>query len=429
MLISKYLRRQFLTCLAALLLTIGNVFAIPFGIYDPRSLAMGGTGVAVATSINAVHYNPSLLAQYKNYKEKNGKQAISFPVIAGRVSKTLSDLSDINDRNYDSNISSAINTYNANQSIANASNALTTMQNLQNDLSSVSNKPILADINASLVIGIPSKHAGGAFYFLQRGVGDGNVNVTSNDSSLITDYNEALLFITSAGTQGSPHPELFNGGNLIDPVNAFTSNANARAAVITEIGVSIANTFKLFGSPVALSLKPKIYKIKTFDYSSSITNNAVDKQSNTDKQWNLSFDLAASYNMNKSWRIGLALKDLVAKDFQTVNGNTISIQPQLRFGIARSTSAYILTADIDLLANEGVFKNNKSQYLMLGFEMPVSSVTLRAGYRHALVSGIAKEEGIFSIGIGMNIKSFYFDFAYTENSEQLGAGLMFGFEF
>ncbi len=426
---SKRSRLQRLTGLLALLLTATNVSAIPFGIYDPRSLAMGGTGVAAATSINAVHYNPSLLAQYKKYKEKTGQQAFSFPVIAGRASKTLQDISDINDRNYDSSVSNAINTYNANPSIVNADNALVTIQNLQNDLSSISNKIILADLSASLVIGIPSKHAGGAFYFLQRGVGDGNVNVSSSDSALINDYREALLFISSGGSQGSAHPELFNGSNLIDPVNTFTSNANARAAVITEIGVSIASTFNLFGSPVALSIKPKIYKIKTFDYSSSITGDSINRQSQTDKQWNLSLDLGASYNINETWRVGLVLKDLVEKNFQTGNGNTISIKPQLRFGIARSTPSYMLTADIDVIANEGVFNNNKSQYLMLGFEMPLSYVRLRAGYRYALVSGLANEAGIFSAGVGMNIKSFYFDFAYSENSQQLGLGLMFGFNF
>ena len=40
------------------------VGAVPFGVSDPRSLAMGGTGVASAEASNAVFHNPALLAQF-----------------------------------------------------------------------------------------------------------------------------------------------------------------------------------------------------------------------------------------------------------------------------------------------------------------------------------------------------------------------------
>jgi len=409
---------------------IPNVLAFPFGIYDPRSFAMGGTGIAVADSNTAVLYNPSLLAQYKHFKEKTAKQAFSFPVVAGRASKTIDDLSTINDKNYEGSIATAVNTYNANPTIANADSALILVQELQNDTSTVSNKLILADLSAALVIGIPSKHAGGAFYFLQRGVGDGNVNITPTDTALLESYREALLFLSSGGTQGSAHPELFDGsGNLTNPINSLTSNANARAAVITELGVSISSEYKLFGSTVALSIKPKTYKVKTFDYNSTITNNTVNQQSKDDNQWHLNLDLGATYNVNKNWRLGLVIKDLKAKDFQTANGNTIKIKPQVRMGAAYFQPSYLLTADIDVIPNEGVFENNKSQYVMLGIEVPYSIFQFRAGYRYALQSKQSNEDGIFSAGLGIHSKSFYFDLAYSENSQQYGAGLMFGYIF
>lgn len=406
-----------------------KVNAIPFGVYDPRSLAMGGTGVATANSINAIYYNPSLLAVLSKYKEQSKKQAFSFPVIAGRASKSIEDLSDINDKNYDSRVSAAISNYNSNQTAANATSTLNIIQSLQGDLSSVSNQLILADISASLAIGIPSKNAGGAFYFLQRGVGDGSINITASDTALLQDYQEALLFISSGGSQGSAHPELFSGGNLIDPVNLLTSTADARAAVITEMGVSFASTFNIFKQKVLLSMKPKAYKVKTFDYSSSITNSSVNKQSLENEKWFLNLDLGATYNISKQWRAGLVVKDIFAKDFKTTNGNTIKIQPQIRVGVAYFNPSYILTADVDLIENEGVFESNKKQYLLLGGEIPVSFLKFRAGYRYALQSKVVSEDGVLSVGIGINIKSFYLDFAYTENSEQIGAGLMFGYNF
>jgi len=390
---------------------------------------MGGTGVAVANSINAVHYNPSLLAVKDKYKEELKKQAFSFPVIAGRASNSLEDLDDINNKNYDTTITSAVATYNASPTVSNATSTLNIIQDLQSDLSILSNQLILADLSASLTIGIPSKSAGGAFYFLQRGVGDGNINVTENDSALINDYQEALLFISSGGTQGSAHAELFSGGNLIDPVNSLTSTANARAAVITEIGVSFASNFILFDRKILLSMKPKIFKVKTFDYSSTITDNVLSKQSLDSERWHLNTDLGAAYNINKNWRAGLAIKDIFPKDFSTANGNTIKIKPQIRMGIAYFNSDYTLTADVDLIPNKGVYENNEKQYLLVGAEVPLSFLKLRAGYRYAIQSKITDEEGILSFGIGINIKSFYLDFAYAENNEQFGAGLMLGFTF
>lgn len=407
-----------------------NVYAIPFGVFEPRSLAMGGTGVATANSINAIYYNPSLLAIKKKYKEQNKKQAISFPVIAGRASKSLQDLSDINDKNYDSSVSNAIATYNANQTVANASSALNVVQNLQADLANVSNQLFLADVNASFAIGIPGKSAGGAFYFLQRGVGDGNINITASDQALIEDYQEALLFISSGGSQGSAHPELFSGGNLIDPISSLTSTANARAAVISEMGVSMASSFNIYNHKILLAAKPKLFKVKTFDYTSTVTNNTFSKQLRDNDQWKLNIDFSASYQLNKNWRMGLVIKDTFAKSFQTANGNTIKINPQLRAGVAYFHPGYTLTADMDLLENKGLYENNKNQYLLLGAEMPVwSYLKLRAGYRYALQSKIASEAGMLSVGLGINLKSFYLDFAYAENSEQIGAGLMLGFTF
>jgi len=425
-----YRRLQAVVVPALLILLVpSKVFAIPFGVYDPRSLAMGGTGVAISNSTHAVHYNPSLLAIRNKHKELSKKQAFSFPIVAGRASKSLQDLSDINDRNYDSSVSAAVSTYNASPTVANATSALNVIQNLQNDLAAVSNKLILADINASLVIGIPSKNAGGAFYFLQRGVGDGSINISASDQALIDDYQEALLFISSGGTQGSAHPELFSGGNLIDPVNSLTSSANARAALITEMGVSFASTFNIFNQKVLLSLKPKLYKVKTFDYSSTITNNTVSKDKLDDDQWHINVDFGATYTINKQWRTGLVLKDIIPKEFPTSNGNTIEFKPQLRAGVAYFNPSYTLTADMDLLENEGAFDGNKKQYLLIGAEMPLSFIKLRAGYRYAIQSEIADEEGILSAGIGINIKSFYLDLAYSENSEQIGLGLMLGFTF
>ena len=48
--------------LSLLIGSLGAAQAMPFGTFDPRSMAMGGTGVASDTSANAAFFNPALLA-------------------------------------------------------------------------------------------------------------------------------------------------------------------------------------------------------------------------------------------------------------------------------------------------------------------------------------------------------------------------------
>ena len=51
-----------LMSLAALMCNMQNAHAAAFGTFDPRSMAMGGAGVASGTSANANFFNPALLA-------------------------------------------------------------------------------------------------------------------------------------------------------------------------------------------------------------------------------------------------------------------------------------------------------------------------------------------------------------------------------
>ena len=59
-----------------------KVYAMPFGTFDPRSLSMGGTGVASATATNAVFYNPALMAQFEYNEDEGRTSEFIFPVIS-----------------------------------------------------------------------------------------------------------------------------------------------------------------------------------------------------------------------------------------------------------------------------------------------------------------------------------------------------------
>lgn len=55
-----------LALVSALCLSSSVAFALPFNSFDPRSMAMGGAGVAVGSAGTAPFFNPALLAVTKD---------------------------------------------------------------------------------------------------------------------------------------------------------------------------------------------------------------------------------------------------------------------------------------------------------------------------------------------------------------------------
>ena len=404
--------------------------ATPFGIYEPRSLAMGGAGVAAATSVNAVFYNPAILSTYKQHKEKAKNEAFSFPVISARVSRAVETLADLRDTDYQTDIANGINAYNTDKNPQTAQNALDAVSGLNSTLGQVANNVFLLDVNASLVIGVPTKYQGGAFFITQRGVGDGQLNVPASDLALLNDYQEALQYIASSGAEGIPHPELFDGsGNLNNPTADIVSEANARAAVISELGVGLSKQISIHGSAYSFGLTPKMVQVTSYAYHQTITSSAQDKQGTKDDRWQLNFDFGVLKQITAQWRVGLVVKNMIERTYPTSTTASVTISPQWRLGTAYSTPYVTYTMDVDLQMNDGVYPGNATQFLLSGIEIKQGLLNYRLGYRDAIDHKGPKEDGIFSAGLGLNIKPIYFDLAYSENHQQRAASLMFGFNF
>lgn len=412
------------------LLLPGLVSALPFGIYEPRSMAMGGAGVAAASSTNAVFYNPAILATYRQYKEKGNNEAFSFPTLAIRASSAVETLADRKDARFEADITTAIDNYNNDPNTTTAQTALNAVSDLHDILGEVANNLLLVDGVASLAIGIPSKQQGGAFFVSHRGVADGILNVPADDLATLNDYQEALLYITSGGNAGVPHPDLFDeNGELGYPTTGLTSSINARAAVITELGLSMSRQFNLLGENVAVGLSPKMVKVTTYEYQKTITSGAQDKEGTTDDNWFLNFDLGILKELSPRWRLGLVVKNLIERSYPTASGEKVTVKPQWRMGVAYLTSPITYTVDVDLQSNDGVYPGNSAQFLLAGIEIKHNVLRYRFGYRDSFAHKGPKEDGVFSAGLGLNIKPVYFDLAYSENHQQRAGSLMLGFNF
>ena len=202
------MNKLYWNCAFVLLMLSERAGAMPFGVFDPRSLAMGGTGVASADANNAVFHNPALLAQYQYDEDEGRTSAFVLPSISARVSDTVEEIANFRDQDYDGQLSRAITAFNAsNGATQDAQAVLDASLNLQDGLSRVSNGPVFADANVAFVIAIPSNKQGGAFLFNKRAVGDGSITKTPEDEALLNAYVDTMQFLlTGQGAPGMAKP-------------------------------------------------------------------------------------------------------------------------------------------------------------------------------------------------------------------------------
>lgn len=420
--------RHILHLVSALLFSIYSVasLAVPFGTYDPRSIAMGGAGVASGNSANAVFFNPSLLAQYTSRKHRARNSHYVFPVASLSVSKVAKDIADLVDSNPEQVLSDSITTYNANPTPTTAGGVLTASRNLQNDLEPISNESVFVDGIVGMVIGIGDRREGGAFVVSRRFVGDGIGEQTGEDKQLLDDYIEGLDFIVSAGASGVPHPELFDvGGNLLNQTNNLTSTATGRGLLLTEMGIAMSWGVELFRTKIDVGFTPKFVQGTTYEYSRALGNSQQETSARKENDdWPFTLDVGVSKALDDKLKLGLVVKNVVPLKFSTASGGHINIQPQLRAGVAyRSAKWGYWALDMDALENKSIGGGDNTQYLSLGGEWPVKAWALRAGYKQNLVGRSDFSKGILTLGLGYRFVGVGLEVAYVNSGPERSAAL------
>jgi hypothetical protein len=407
-------------CLAA----FSNVAAMPFGTFDPRTIAMGGAGVASATSANAVFYNPSLLSQYRVRKNKARNSRFVFPLISASVSQVAKDIYDIDKSEPDQKLSDAVTAFNADQSQANAQSVAQASKALQNDLAKVANESVNVDGIYGLAIGVGDRREGGAFVFSRRVVGDGMLRETAHDKQLANDYTEAMTFVATGGAEGSAHPELFDtNGNLLDQTDTLTSTATARGLILTELGVAMAWDVAMFKSDLAFGFTPKLVQGIAYEFRGDIANTTLVTDSKNNDDWRFTFDAGINKRLNPDLRAGLVVKNLLPMRFNTKGGDSIDIKPQLRGGLAYNSSWGLWAFDLDLLANDAIGSGGDTQYASLGGEWRFRPLILRAGYKRNLRGQGLAAKGVFTTGVQFRIIGIMVDLAYIDSGPEKAAAL------
>lgn len=406
---------QFAGALA--LLTAGSgAAAVPFSSFDPRSFAMGGAGVAAGTSANAVFLNPALLAAAPEDEDFS----LEAPVIGGRIADPggLADAVDeFNEVEPIGVFQDAVNAYLVAPNAGTAAAVQTAGNTLVDQLQNLSDRTLSAEADVAFVVGVPHRKFGLSVFI--------NANVLGSTEGEVTDADIAAIEQTI--------DDALNSQPVTDPTDTLTSTVSARFSRITEVGAAVAREFDVLGG-LSVGLTPKLVMVRTYDFrfvGSEIDTAEVSLSESQQSDANVNLDVGLAKDFDGGWKVGFAVKNLFAQEYETALGNEFKIEPMARVGVAYRNDCLTVTTDLDLTENDSGGYEPKTRYAAVGAELYLFEIArLRLGYRHNL-SDIPDniETDLMTAGLGFSPFGVQVDIAAAGNGDEFGAALQLGFRF
>lgn len=399
-------------------------------IYDARSLAMGGVGVAISNTRNAAFLNPSALAAGED------KFALEFPIFSVRVLDEKDLMSDSDDLQTNAdNLTNALNNFNISQTPVNANTAATALNRFNGSLNKVSGKSLAGGGFAGTMLAIPSKNYALALMLDARAELAAQFKYAPTDSSIVAALADDLS--ACAAGNNTNCGEALTSISTDGQVNGLQSKLMARGFVATDVGITVAHRFDIMGE-TDIGITPKFTKLRTFDVESTAqSNNGISTDNGTNNERSESvfnFDIGASRVVQKTdeyeIKAGLVVKDIISHSVKTVLNNNIDIKPKMTAGVGYMTKLISAGVDLDLVSNKPMIAGygSESQFLRLGAEFDAWKwAQVRLGYRHDLKGNF---KGLPSIGFGLSPYGVHFDLSIAAASKnERAVAMQFGLNF
>ena len=415
--------RKLALCVALGSLVSGSVLAGPYA-FNARQDAMGGAGVSSANYLSAPFYNPALLA----LSDDSDQVGLLLPVVGAEVFDKDDLRNQVDDFNttYDE-FTAAYDAYGANQSQANKQRLESANTQAMADLQQLSGATGYARAGAGAAVALPFSALSGALFL--NGYADAQAFTdVSKDDFTPYDYKGVILTV--------PRSE-----------EAMNSQVIGMAAVVSDLGFSLAKSFQDGEMTWAVGVTPKLQTLKVYNYvanaSDSDLGDMTDSQyENKKNTFNLDAGLAA--NWSNGWSSGLAIKNLIKQELDAPKiglvQSTYQLSPIPTASLSYRLAGVLLTGDVDLLAQKRFTAltgthatyhadHDDLQPAALGLEWDVLGwLQLRTGYRHDLQSNL---DDAFTAGFGLApFEMFHLDLAgiYAGNDE-FGGVLQTSFTF
>lgn len=423
---------------SAVALASTAAFAAPFSSFDPRSMGMGGAGVAVGNAATAPLFNPALLGVTAEDDD------FALDVIGGvRLYDPEDFVGSVDDFQQDPAIFTAggdfklttsINDFNASKSQADAARVVTNISDLNAGLKQISDKLIQEDLGGGVVAAVPAKRFGfaitGNAWAALSGVVHYRDEAVLTEVAAVADCYAQTALTPECTTLVANSQYVDANGINFDPQRDLDSTVEVRGLLVREVGLSMAHELGDGSDTYVLGLTPKYVIADVVDYVVNAENaneyELLDKQ-NVETYKHFNADIGLAKNFGNGWRTGLVVKNVVAKEFETTQGRIIKMNPQARIGIARQTDWTTLALDVDLTENEPVNFEEKTRYVSLGAEFnALDWAQLRVGYR---ANTVDSARDVISAGVGLSPFGLHVDIGVAGNKDELGASIQAGYRF
>lgn len=425
----QMLNARYSVVVLALICAPGAATATPFGILDPRAMAMGGTGVSAGSTSSAAHFNPALLSVARR------KSATALEITAAVRASDPQDLVDDADRveSAFNGVEDALDKFNAGptgntpQRRAAAGELATALGPFRDVFRTVSNKSLELNAFASpLTIAVPGKDLGWAVYGAARADAGARFIFAPGDDAMLERYQTAARNYNTSGSNADLTALCAEGGDssgtsckLEDP--DFASHIDVRGVVVREIGMSFSREFHGRSMNWAFGITPKYQKVSTFDYSVNPQDEEdIDADTGRKDYSSFNFDLGIAKDMGSGFRAGVVGKNMISRSYTTVLDNKIELKPQYRLGLSHHSSWTTIAVDVDLNKAKPLAFEQESQFYGLGLEFDAwNFLQLRIGYRGDLKGNY---DGIPSVGFGLSLVWLHLDAAVARrgNDEVMG---------
>ncbi len=336
-----------------------QALALEFVTVGPRSMGMGGAGVAVTTDSLATYWNPAGLAmtQTVDVRIQGGGQVIDRLGIADAVHDLES---------FDTTDTSASNLAKA------------------QDIAARINRP-----------GATVSLNGSAGLYIKGHLGEHAFGLNVSD-------------VATGGSFVSTPAQAIQPGGLGTPVS-LTGQMALRALEVRQAAFSYAYAFadKMF----SIGVTGKFLQGAAYSGSTTLTGGTdVSISDNFGKATTstaFGIDVGAIYRPSSWLRFGLVAKDINQPTFNDVGGGELKLTPQVRGGVALNPySSLTLTADVDATSNKTFVPGVKSQVLSLGAEQTIFSEFL--SFRLGAFKNMKDAGTPFTPTAGLGLRLFAF---------------------
>ena len=338
MMMKKHITRTLIA--SAVLFSFNSTAATSY--FEARNDAMGGTGVASSHYGVAPLANPALLT-------KSGAKD-DFSLLLPSVGAQLSDPGNIRD-----NADKISDDWKAfDRAVDSQSGVTQAAARLKARLQDFRHTHADAQVGASAVAALPGDTLAGALMLKSYGT----VSVDGKVSDADLNYLESIA----------------SSSQSVDK-DRLTSQAFARAALITDVGIALATELETAGQKWSLGFTPKFQRVDLFNYNVLVKNYDSsdfkgDRYHNTRNGINA--DIGASMDLDDNWTLGLVAQNLIPRSIETkeVNGitETFRIRPQVTAGVSWHNDMFTTALDVDLTPASGFTSDSKRQFAAIGAE-------------------------------------------------------------